>query len=41
MESDGNNNVWFVEQQANKLSTVKITEIPITAAQEIQRLKQC
>ena len=33
MESDGNDNVWFVEQQANKISTVKMTEIPVTAAQ--------
>ena len=33
MESDGNDNVWLVEQQANKLSTVKMTEIPVTYAQ--------
>ncbi|HSA76969.1 MAG TPA: copper resistance protein CopD, partial [Nitrosarchaeum sp.] len=28
--SDSNGNVWFVEQQGNKLSMVKTTEIPIT-----------
>ena len=33
MTSDDGDNVWFVEQQGNKIGTVKITEIPITAAQ--------
>jgi len=33
MTSDRNNNVWFVEQQANKVGTVKITEIPVIASQ--------
>ncbi len=33
MTSDDKDNVWFVEQQGNKLATVKITEIPVTAAQ--------
>ncbi len=33
MTSDDKDNVWFVQQQGNKLATVKITEIPITAAQ--------
>ncbi len=28
--SDSKGNVWFVEQQGNKLSMVKTTEIPIT-----------
>ena len=33
MTSDGNDNVWFVEQQANKIGTVKITEIPVITSQ--------
>ncbi len=33
MTSDGNNNVWFVEQQANKIGTIKITEIPVISSQ--------
>jgi len=33
MTSDGDNNVWFVEQQASKIGTIKMTEIPVTAAQ--------
>jgi copper transport protein len=33
MTSDGNDNVWFVEQQANKIGTIKITEIPVIASQ--------
>ena len=33
MVSDGNDNVWFVEQQGNKIGTVKMTEIPVSAAQ--------
>jgi copper transport protein len=33
MTSDANDNVWFVEQQSNKLATVKITEIPVIASQ--------
>ncbi len=33
MTSDGNDNVWFVEQQSNKIGTIKITEIPVIASQ--------
>jgi copper transport protein len=33
MTSDGDDNVWFVEQQSNKIGTVKITEIPVVASQ--------
>jgi len=33
MTSDGNDNVWFVEQQANKIGTIKITEIPVIVSQ--------
>ena len=33
MTSDNNGNVWFVEQQTNKIGTVKITEIPLIASQ--------
>jgi copper transport protein len=33
MTSDGKDNVWFVEQQSNKLATIKITEIPFTTSQ--------
>jgi copper transport protein len=36
MTSDDNDNVWFVEQQGNKIGTVKITEIPINIS-EIQK----
>jgi len=33
MTTDGNDNVWFVEQQSNKLGTIKITEIPVIPSQ--------
>jgi copper transport protein len=33
MTSDGNDNVWFVEQQSNKIGTIKLTEIPVTPSQ--------
>jgi copper transport protein len=33
MTSDGDNNVWFVEQQASKIGTIKMTEIPVIASQ--------
>ena len=33
MTSDIDGNVWFVEQQSNKIGTVKMTEIPGTASQ--------
>ena len=33
MASDGNDNVWFVEQRGNKIATVSITEIPVTVSQ--------
>ena len=33
MTSDDKNNVWFVEQQSNKLATIKMTEIPVIASQ--------
>jgi len=33
MTSDGNKNVWFVEQQSNKIGTVKITEVPVIVSQ--------
>jgi copper transport protein len=36
MTSDENDNVWFVEQQGNKIGTVKITEIP-TSISQIQK----
>ncbi|MDO8641020.1 MAG: hypothetical protein Q7R33_05705, partial [Nitrosarchaeum sp.] len=31
--SDNKDNVWFVEQQGNKLAMIKIIEIPITISQ--------
>ncbi|MBI2643455.1 MAG: copper resistance protein CopD, partial [Nitrosarchaeum sp.] len=31
--SDNKGNVWFVEQQGNKLAMIKMTEIPITTSQ--------
>ena len=31
--ADNKDNVWFVEQQGNKLAMIKITEIPITISQ--------
>ena len=31
--SDNKDNVWFVEQQGNKLAMIKTTEIPITISQ--------
>ncbi|NIT99380.1 MAG: hypothetical protein GWN01_00060, partial [Nitrosopumilaceae archaeon] len=27
--SDGDNNIWIVEQQTNKLGMVKLTELPV------------
>jgi copper transport protein len=33
MTSDDKNNVWFVEQQGNKLGMVKIIEVPLVASQ--------
>jgi len=33
MTSDGNDNVWFVEQQSNKLAAIKMTEIPVIVTQ--------
>jgi copper transport protein len=33
MTSDGDDNVWFVEQQANKIGTIKMTEIPVIVSQ--------
>ena len=33
MTSDGNDNVWFVEQQSNKIGTIKMTEIPVSISQ--------
>jgi len=33
MTSDDKDNVWFVEQQGNKLGMVKITEVPLVASQ--------
>ena len=33
LTSDQNDNVWFVEQQSNKIGTVKLTEIPINISQ--------
>ncbi|TFH01204.1 MAG: copper resistance protein CopD, partial [Nitrosopumilus sp.] len=33
MTSDDKDNVWFVEQQGNKLGMVKITEVPLVAPQ--------
>ena len=33
MASDGDNNVWFVEQQTGKIGTIKMTEIPVIASQ--------
>ena len=33
MTSDENDNVWFVEQQTSKIGTIKMTEIPVSAAQ--------
>jgi copper transport protein len=33
MTSDGDNNVWFVEQQTGKIGTIKMTEIPVIASQ--------
>ena len=29
LTSDNKDNVWFVEQQGNKLGMIKITEIPM------------
>ena len=31
--SDNKDNVWFVEQQGNKLAMIKITEIPAITSQ--------
>ena len=31
MTTDGDDNVWFVGQESNKLGTVRITEVPVTA----------
>lgn len=33
LTSDDKDNVWFVEQQGNKLAMIKTTEIPITVSQ--------
>jgi copper transport protein len=33
MTSDRNDNVWFVEQQSNKIGTIKMTEIPVSISQ--------
>ncbi|MDH3765325.1 MAG: hypothetical protein OER82_05895, partial [Nitrosopumilus sp.] len=33
MTSDGNDNIWFVEQQSNKIGTIKMTEIPVITSQ--------
>jgi copper transport protein len=33
MTLDDKDNVWFVEQQGNKLGMVKITEVPLVASQ--------
>ncbi len=30
MTSDGGDNIWFVEQQSNKIGTTEITEVPVT-----------
>ena len=34
MTSDGDNNVWFVEQRGNKIGTIEFTEIPATISEE-------
>ncbi|MFB5619675.1 MAG: hypothetical protein ACE5RC_00885, partial [Nitrosopumilus sp.] len=33
MTSDGDDNVWFVEQQSNKIGMIKLTEIPVIPLQ--------
>ena len=39
MTSDGNDNVWFVEQQTGKIGTIKMTEIPVSSAKIQSQVK--
>ena len=35
--SDSDDNVWFVEQQGNKLAMVKLTEVPVSISKNISQ----